>query len=154
LRILVAGVGNILRGDDGLGPYVVRSLVEEGYRVEGVELMDYGERLYDLMLVMGSYDAVIVVDAVDVGGDPGSLYLIEPGKDEVPRGSIDLHGVSLGDIVALAGRLGMLPGRLYIVGCQPLSVGMGVGLSPVVTDCAERAKAKVKELVEKIMGGG
>lgn len=154
MRILVAGVGNPLRGDDGFGPAVIRSLIGEGRRWHGVEFMDYGERLYDLLLVMGSYDVVVIVDAVDLGGEPGSLYLIEPGESDAPRGTVDPHGISLSDIISLASRLGYRPRKLVIVGCQPKSLSLGTGLSEEVRTCVDRAKNVVIDIIKKIIEEG
>ena len=81
-KVLVAGIGNIFLGDDGFGVEVAARLA----RVElpdGVRVVDYGIRgmhlAYDLA---NGYDAAILIDATPRGGEPGTIYVIEPGPAE------------------------------------------------------------------------
>src|SRR6185295_20100289 len=81
-RVLVAGVGNELFGDDGFGVAVVNRLAS-GPRVEGVVFMNAGIRGFDLTsALLDGYDAAVLVDTASRGGAPGTLYLIEPTVDE------------------------------------------------------------------------
>jgi len=74
-RILIAGVGNILLGDDGIGPYVVRKLAANYVFEEGVELEDLGTPALDFIDHIAGLDALIVVDAVKNGEAPGTIVL-------------------------------------------------------------------------------
>ena len=77
-RILIAGVGNVFRGDDGFGGEVARRLIGRPLP-ESARIRDFGTRGHDLAYaILDGYDAVILVDAVHRGGPPGTLYLIEP----------------------------------------------------------------------------
>src|SRR5207245_759985 len=77
-RILIACIGNIFLGDDGFGVEVAKGLTNRHYP-EGVKVVDFGIRGIELAYtLLDDYDALVLVDAVPRGGEPGTLYLIEP----------------------------------------------------------------------------
>ena len=77
-RVLVAGIGNVFLGDDGFGVEVVRRLAGRGMP-ENVEVRDFGIRGMDLAYALqDGYGLVVLVDATPRGGEPGTVYLIEP----------------------------------------------------------------------------
>jgi len=129
-RILVACVGNVLRLDDGFG-YVVASRL--GDLPAGVEVLETGIGGMTLVQeLMTGCDGLIVVDAVDRGAEPGTLFLIEPDIDE-PSNVGDIHLANPDRVLALAKGLGCLPERVLLVGCQVGDTdGMGEELSPPV----------------------
>src|SRR5919198_693630 len=75
-RVLIAGVGNLLRGDDGFGPAVVERLGALPAGVHAIETGIGGMAL--LQELMGGWDGLVVVDAVDRGAAPGSVFVLEP----------------------------------------------------------------------------
>ncbi|MGH9295403.1 MAG: hydrogenase maturation protease, partial [Acidimicrobiales bacterium] len=77
-HLLVAGIGNIFLGDDGFGPEVARRLESEDLGPE-VRVADFGIRGVHLAYeLLEGYDALVLVDAVDMGEPPGTLAVIEP----------------------------------------------------------------------------
>ncbi len=146
MKILVACVGNELRGDDGLGPALAKILMRRELPEE-VDVVDFGERLLDLLLMLRDYNVVIVIDALDMGGPPGSIYVLEPGGLGSEGWRKDPHGMGLRDVLLLADRLGYKPERIYIVGCQPKDTSYKVGLSEVV----ESRLSELARIVEKII---
>jgi hydrogenase maturation protease len=73
VRVAVIGIGNVLAGDDAVGPHVVRQ-VEARYALPaGVEVLDAGTPGYDLTAFLAGLDAAILVDAVRAQGAPGEL---------------------------------------------------------------------------------
>src|SRR5690242_16020615 len=81
-KILIAGVGNIFLGDDGFGCEVAGRLARRPLP-DGARVIDFGVRSLDLAYaLMDGYDLTILVDAVQRGGEPGSLYVIEPDLNE------------------------------------------------------------------------
>ena len=86
--ILVAGVGNAWLRDDGFGGEVARRLAQRELP-EGVSVMDAGTGGLDLAYeVMRGYDALVILDISPQGGEPGTLYVIEPDEDSI-KGAID-----------------------------------------------------------------
>src|SRR5437763_15222955 len=130
-RILVAGVGNVLRGDDGFGPAVVERL--SGALPAGVKLVETGigglELLHELM---DGCDGLVLVDAVERGGEPGTVFEITPEVGE----AVVVQGVHLANperVLNMAKGLGVLPGSVAIVGCALAETGkLWTGVTEVI----------------------
>jgi len=121
-RVLVAGIGNIFLGDDGFGVEVVRRLSSRELP-EGVEVVDFGIRGMDLAYALhDDYDLIVFVDATPRGGEPGTVYLIEPEIEEDGAVSLDTHGMDPVKVIKLSRTLGARPARTLVVGCEPQMV--------------------------------
>ncbi|OQO89850.1 hydrogenase maturation protease [Saccharomonospora piscinae] len=153
--VLIAGIGNVFHGDDGFGVEVVNRLSTRDLPPEAV-VADYGIRGVHLAyeLLDGGYATTIFVDATRRGGDPGTLYVLDadPATDiAAPEHSdegpvIDAHGMHPAAVLALLRRLGGTPGRVFVVGCEPLTLAEGMGLSAPVAAAVDEAVARVREL--------
>jgi hydrogenase maturation protease len=147
VRTLVAGFGNVLRGDDGFGVEVIRRLESERPLAD-VELMEVGTagiRLAQELLT--PYDRLIIVDAMTRGGAPGTVYVSEVESVESP-GEVDLHLALPSRALAVAKALGALPGRVFIVGCEPADVDeLTTTLTPAVGAAVDTALEHVRRLV-------
>ena len=160
-RVLVAGVGNIFLGDDGFGVEVVRRLAEREMP-EGVEVKDFGIRGMDLAYALHEdYEAVVFVDAVPRGEEPGTVYLIEPEIEDDGEVSLDTHGMDPVKVIKLSRALGAEPTRTLVVGCEPRVVlsgedydDMSMELSEPVQAAVGEAVKLVESLVEEIGGEG
>lgn len=148
MRTLVAGFGNVLRGDDGFGVEVIRRLQESKLPLADVELMEVGTagiRLAQELLT--PYDRLIIVDAMTRGGAPGTVYVSEV-KSVEPPGEVDLHLAIPSRALAVAKALGALPGRVFIVGCEPAEVDeLTTVLTPAVGAAVDTALSHVRRLV-------
>lgn len=149
-RILVAGIGNIFLGDDGFGCEVVRRLAEHELP-EGVEVRDFGIRGMDLAYaLMDPYDAVVFVDAVPRGEEPGTVYLIEaevPNEGEV---ALDTHGMDPVSVIRLARVLGAEVPRTLVVGCEPKLVLSGEDYDDMLMELSEPVQRAVDEAVKLV----
>jgi hydrogenase maturation protease len=146
IRILVAGVGNVLRGDDGFGPAVVARLDGLPPGVETVETGIGGVAL--LQELMAGCDGFVLIDAVDRGAAPGTLFELAPEVGEAVHVA-DVHLANPDRVLSMAKTMGALPGRIRIVGCQPAEVDeLGQGLSPAVERTLDLAAAMVRRIVE------
>ena len=116
--VLIAGIGNVFLGDDGFGVEVARRLAERELPA-GVKVADFGIRGMDLAYeLQEDYDAAVLVDAVPRGGEPGTLYVIEP-ELEAAGPVLDAHAMDPVRVLGLARTLGTLPPRVLVVGCEP-----------------------------------
>ena len=158
-RILVAGMGNVLRGDDGFGVEVARRLIVEGGLPSNVTVIEVGTggiSLVQELMSPSRYDVLLLVDATERQGEAGQVYLLEAEvpeledfPEEVRRDFLaDMHYAVPSRALVLARALGVLPRRTMIVGCQPDEVDeFAIGLSePVVTGVGE-AVEQVRSLV-------
>jgi hydrogenase maturation protease len=148
-RILVAGVGNLFRCDDGFGPEVARRLSALPWP-PGVRVIDYGIRglhlAYDLL---EPWEVLVLVDAVPDRGAPGTVALVEITGHDPPAGApVDAHGMDPATVLATVTSLGgRLPPRTLLVGCQVRDVGEGIGLSPEVEAAVADAVRTVRAVV-------
>jgi len=141
--VLVLGLGNPLRGDDGIGPRVVAEL-EDQELPEGVEVLDGGTGGLDLLQIMEGRDRVVIVDAAEVGGEcpgvaPGQFVRFTPdrvhlagGAGGAPEDGFSSHHAGLAEVLALAQALERPLPSIVVFGVQPKRVGWGEGLSPEV----------------------
>jgi hydrogenase maturation protease len=157
--ILVAGIGNIFQSDDGFGSEVARLLLAGPPPPDGVKIVDYGIRGVHLAYeLLDGYDAAIFVDATAQGGEPGTIYVIEPDVDAIESetglaeaGIVDAHGMDPASVLALLRSLGGRIGRLLVVGCEPADVDDGIGLSEPVAGALEEACRVVRQLIDQEM---
>ncbi len=161
-KVLIAGFGNLLRGDDGFGVTVVKKLSacqdQEGLP-HGVKVMEVGISGISLVQeLMDVYDALIVVDAVDRGEEPGTVYQIEPSIKDLSAIDWDAQREFLSDMhytepsraLALAKALGVLPSWVLILGCQPMTTEeLRIGLSPSVNKAVVKAVEQIHELIQE-----
>jgi hydrogenase maturation protease len=155
-QILVAGVGNAFLADDGFGGHVVKALGERELPA-GVQVMDFGTGGLDLAYeVMRGYHGLILVDASEQGGEPGSLYVLEPDPAEIEAGIedgevISPHGMDPQTVLRFVKAVHGWPGRVVVVACEPANVEeMGMELSAEVKGSVKRAVEVVLEQVEEL----
>lgn len=149
-RILVAGVGNIFLGDDGFGVEVVKRLAGRGLP-EGVEVVDFGIRGLDLAYALqDDYEAVIFVDALPRGEEPGTVYLIEPEIEEDGMVSLDTHGMDPVKVIKLSRVLGAPQTRTLVVGCEPKVILSGEDYDDMLMELSEPVGAAVEEAVKMV----
>jgi hydrogenase maturation protease len=152
--ILVAGIGNIFLQDDGFGVEVAKRLAGSELP-EGVKVADFGIRGVHLAYEMldGGYDMTILIDAAPRGEAPGTVYLIEPDLDNIDAqqsASMDAHSMDPQVVFATLKSLGGSPRRVLIVGCEPLVIDDGIGLSEPVGRAVEEAVRLVHSVVDDL----
>ena len=153
-RVLVAGIGNVLLGDDGFGVEVVRRL-DPGTLPAGVDVADYGIRGVHLAfdLLDGRHDALVLVDAVSLDEPPGTLAVLEVPLDGTSADSaaVDGHGMTPVAVLDLLRTLGGSLRRAVVVGCRPAVLDEVVGLSPPVQAAVEPAVRLVADVVPDLL---
>ena len=139
---LIIGLGNPLRGDDGVGVRVAQIL---GNRTlpDDVEVLDGGTQGLGIVNLMEGRQRVILVDAAEMGRSPGEfvrfelseVHLLGDGVEtaSTPRDAhLSVHAAGLRDALALAQALQMLPPEVIIFGVQPLNLEWESALSSSV----------------------
>jgi hydrogenase maturation protease len=149
VRILVAGVGNIFFGDDGFGPAVARQLAAEP--IVDAKIEDYGIRgLHLAYELLSGYDRAFLIDAVPRGGEPGTLYVLEPEMSE-STAAPDAHRMDLENVFALTRTIGGDVPPITIVGCEPSGSQETIELSDPVRRAIAPAAALVRKLVAEAL---
>jgi len=149
VRIVVIGVGNRDRGDDGVGLELLERL-QHASRAElphGASI-DWAPSDGDLTLLMDRLegaDVGVICDAVSSGGEPGQLHVIDVGRSVLPEDvrCASTHALGLGETLELLRVLGQLPPELWIYGVEGARYDVGAGISNEV----ERA---LPEIVHRI----
>ncbi len=154
--ILIACIGNIFLGDDGFGVEVARRLAGRSLP-SNVILKDFGIRGYDLTYaLMDPYDLVILVDACPRGGQPGTVYLIEPDPVDANSNApmaVEAHSMNPMNVLRLVKSMGGAPNRILIAGCEPADVGSDdegkFGLSEPVAAAVDEAVNLIERLISR-----
>ena len=147
-RTLIAGFGNVLRGDDGFGVEVVRRLQVEENQPDGVELLEVGTGGIALaQALLTPYDRLVVIDAMKRGGKPGTVYVLRVESVDVLR-SVDMHMAVPSKALGLAQAMGALPPQVFMVGCEPDGVDeLEMTLSAPVQDAVDYAVQEIRRLL-------
>lgn len=147
-RVLVAGVGNPFCSDHGFGPEVVRRLAGADSLAPGARAVDYGSRGLQLADDLRSgYDALVLVDAAQVGERPGDLAVLDLGEGSLALSDLMRHRMAPVTVLATLHGLGDRLPPTYLVGCRPAETGRDVGLSTPVQRAVPDAMAMVNALV-------
>jgi hydrogenase maturation protease len=135
-RVVVIGVGNEFRRDDGIGPEVISRL--RGQTPDGVQLLiSDGEPARMIEAWTGASLAVVVDAVLAHPPTPGRLHRIDLDRADSGDGHpVSSHGLGLGDAIGLARALDRMPERLIIHAVEAADVGQGLGLSPAVAAAA------------------
>ncbi|CAN5769454.1 hydrogenase maturation protease [soil metagenome] len=161
MRVLIAGVGNVLRADDAFGVEVARRL-ETMELPPGVRVVETGIAGIALLTeIQQGWDALVVVDAVDHQRPHGTVMRIEPEVIDVhaltwaQRGDMlaDMHLATPDRVLMLAKALDVLPPTVLMVGCQiedPDAVGEQ--MTPPVAAAVDIAVAEVLHYVTNLVG--
>jgi hydrogenase maturation protease len=148
-RALIGGIGNVLLGDDGIGPYVLRVL-ESRYDFDGnVALADLGTPALDLTHQIVGLHALILVDSVASEEPAGTLllYTKEDILGDTPAQRFDPHSPALSECLMTADMLGVMPEHVLLVGIAGKRYEPGQAMSTGVCESVESAiDAVVKEL--------
>jgi hydrogenase maturation protease len=161
--VLVLGIGNTLMQDDGVGVWAVRALSEAYALPSSARLVDGGVAGLRLLPEVSRADYLLIIDAVEGKGPPGSIYLLS--QEELPSRQgpfISAHEVGISELLSVAKLLEILP-RTRILGVQPMEAKeIGLDLTPplrealpqVVAAIVKELKGFGVEVVEKRSEGG
>ena len=145
--VLILGIGNILLKDEGIGVHVVNRLKEMSLP-EDVELLDGGTAGLDLVDFIANRKKVIVIDAVNAGEKPGTIYrLTEKNLDIKPKAIMSFHEIDFLDAIHMSDAMGNKPAEVVVIGIQPKDMSDGTELSPEIEEeIPDIVKVVMKEL--------
>lgn len=147
--IIVIGVGNEYRSDDGAGIAVARRL-RERFPTGATVLEERGEGAALIEAWRGA-TWVLLVDAVRSGAPPGTIHRLDAHAEPLPAGFFhySTHAFSVAEAVELARSLGQLPPHVLVYGIEgehfDLGVGLSVAVEAAVAAVVEQAAEEVRE---------
>jgi hydrogenase maturation protease len=151
--VLVLGLGNLLLSDDAAGLHLHAALLAERGATGQVEFVDGGTQGLALLPYLSNRRAVLVLDAVGLGAEPGSVHVLRgPAIDALRVGrSTTAHEGNALELLATARLLGDDAAETVVVGVEPAHIATGIGLSPRVEAglpaAIERARAVLQSML-------
>jgi hydrogenase maturation protease len=133
--ILIGGIGNVLLGDDGLGPYVIRLLESQYDFGDEIELADLGTPALDLTHRIAGRHGVILVDCIaSEEHSAGTVLLYDKGAllSAIPTRRLDPHSPAVSECILTAEMLGASPENAWLIGVVGASFEPGRPLSSTV----------------------
>jgi hydrogenase maturation protease len=147
-RVVVLGVGNILLSDEGVGVRVVERLPLDYHLPPEVKIIDGGTCGMEMLEDLEDLDALILVDAIRGGKPPATP--IRLAGDAVPvffNTKLSPHQIGLSDVLATLELVGKAPKYTTILGIQPVSLALGMALTPEIeTRMPELMRMVIDEL--------
>ena len=154
-RIAVIGLGNVLLGDDGFGPFVIEQLATQWDVPASVTLTDGGTPGLGLVTLLADCDEAILVDCVAASGSPGELrsYTDEELRTLPLKPRVSPHDPAVQEALAITQLLGHGPRHVSLIGVIPESLEVGMDLSAPVLASAPVAVALVVEALANAGAG-
>ena len=149
-EILILGIGNILMADDGVGIRVIERLRSVPLPA-CVEVVDGGTSGADLVDILAERRKAIVIDAIDVGAEPGTIMRFAGDSwTEHASQAVSLHEVGLGQAIAMVKLIGVAPQELVVFGIQIQSIEPSLDLSRPVEEAIGSVVQQVLAEIEQI----
>jgi hydrogenase maturation protease len=145
--VLVIGIGNALRHDDGAGPLLARRLCSRA-AASGIAVRELEGETLTLLDMWAGARAVVLIDATRSGAAPGTIHRFDASSRPLPsalRGSSSTHAVGVAEAIELARALGTLPGCVLVLAVEGRRFDAGSGLSREV-------EAALEDLSEAVLG--
>jgi hydrogenase maturation protease len=136
MQLRVIGIGNVLLGDDALGPWLIHRLATRHFFPPGVELVEAGTPGFALTGLLEGADAVLVLDALQADLAPGTVLRVAGREllEGTPLKAVGPHEPGLREALLALELEGRLPKDLTLLGAVPARLEGGVGLSPQVRE--------------------
>ena len=128
--VLGLGIGNLVMGDDGVGVLVAQQLQQRYRFPDNVEVMDGGTLGLDLLPKLENISNLIMIDAVETGKPAGTCVRLY--GEELPialETKLSPHQMGLKDLLAVSSLMGHTPKEMVLIGVQPGSIDMEIGLT-------------------------
>jgi len=143
-RITVLGIGNLLLKDEGIGVHLVQKLADK-VNDANVKIVDVGTYPDFLSLVDDNLDKLIIVDAVQTGDKPGTVYRFSSGDlDMDSMLPVSAHDIGVLDSLKTMALFNKQPKSTVIIGIEPKTIDFGLELSPEIED-------KLPEIIDLVL---
>ena len=150
MKILVLGIGNTLLADEGVGIVAMQALESQFGARENMEFIDGGTLSFTLAVPISECDALLVIDAAELGAAPGTVHSYEGEAMDRFLGEnrkSSVHEVGLLDLRAISLLTGYWPQHRALIGIQPAFVGWGEALTPAVAAALPEISSVATEII-------
>lgn len=138
-KVVIIGIGNTLRNDDGFGPALISRLKE---KIKAI-CIDAGTtpENYTGKIIRENPDTILIVDALDLDRNPGEFEILE--KDDIIKSGFSTHDISPNMFIEyLQNRT---HADIYMLGLQPKNVSFGEEMSSSVKSALTEIVGLIKE---------
>lgn len=142
-NILIAGVGNLLMGDDGIGVHALQQLQKAP--IPGVTMIEMGTAILHGLSFVESATRVLVIDAARGGQPPGTIYFFEAGETGSLPATSSIHALGLREAMRFLSLRS--PPPVSIIGVEPQTIGYAMELSAPVQAALPRVIALARSTV-------
>lgn len=149
-ELLVAGLGNPLMGDEGVGVYLIEKLLRQKGRFPFAEFVDAGTAGVGLLHLIANRREVIFIDCANMRQEPGAIARFRPDEVKTIKrfSGQSLHESDLLKIIEMSKKLGECPEKIVIYGIEPAEVKEGMGLSKVLAERIDNYVAVISREIE------
>ena len=150
MKILVLGIGNTLLADEGVGIVAMLQLQTQFGARDDMEFLDGGTLSFTLAVPIAECDALLVIDAAELGEAPGTVRSFEGEEMDRFLGASrksSVHEVGLLDLMSISLLSGRWPQRRALIGIQPAVIAWGEELSPIVAAALPKVCAKADDII-------
>jgi len=144
-KILIAGIGNLLFTDEGIGVHIIRELSKRDLPEE-IELAEIGTATFELVRFMEGKDKIVIVDAIISDQSPGTIYKLTPDDLQSGKGKLltSLHQFGVVEALESGAQMGNKP-EVIIFGIVPKDYQ-----SPN-TELSPELRGSIQKIVEAIL---
>ncbi|WP_455240825.1 hydrogenase maturation peptidase HycI [Methanothermobacter tenebrarum] len=141
-KILILTVGNELRGDDGLGPAIAKKLSKS----KNLIIIDGGTVPENFTGKIKKEDPshIIIIDAVEMGAQPGTIKIIE--KDKIANYNISTHAMPLSFLIEYL--QAHKDYKITLIGIQPKKLDFSTKISEPVRKSMEKLISILEETIQ------
>lgn len=149
-KVLVMGVGNTLLQDDGIGVHVTESL-KASYSTQDIDILDGGTIGLSLLPEIEDADAVIIIDASEIGERPGSMRIFRNAEidQQLSGKKRTVHEVAVSDLFSAAAIRGRCPAERALIAIQPGSTDLGLEMTADVQAAVPGACEAINSITHK-----
>jgi len=149
VKLQVVGLGNELRGDDGIGPRMINEL-QYGPFAQSMKLVNAGADAFIVLEYLRQENPVVIIDCAQMGKQSGEVVCFDADQSSLAQMDklISMHGFGLSEIYQMATAIGPVA-PCKIIGIQPKSIEFNTGLSPEVENSIKKIENLVIEEIKR-----
>jgi hydrogenase maturation protease len=136
--IAILGMGNLIYSDDGAGLRAFYRLEKDPRLPAGVDLVDGSAAGLPAVSLLECADRLLILDAVNVGAEPGTVVRLGPEQLKGLPGGAEAHQLGVSDLITALRLMGKTPREIILLGIQADSIALGTDLTPAVESGLER----------------
>jgi len=142
MKTLILGIGNLLLGDEGVGVHVAHALAASQLP-EGISVVEAGTAFLDVLPEIEKAERIFLIDAMEAGGPPGSVYRLPFDQCHHPDTLASLHGFDMSRVLYMAGN--ERNPEVVVFGIEPSRIEWGVELSEPVRLALPEVVRRIQE---------